>query len=291
MIAVAPVVASRTASPLRRKMLVEMRVRHLSPRTEEAYVRVIEQLYLYYRRMPDELDYDEVVGFLEHCVSVRKLSRSTVNVYFQACRFLYEQVLKRDRLSFKLPRRSRPKTRPQVLSPEECRRVIEAPKGVKYRALLHMVYGSGLRVSEVVRLLPCHIESGRMMVFVKGGKGGKDRYTVLSERALEELRAYWRRHRPEHWLFPGRPEDRPLSPASVQQVYYNALRRSGVRRVGGIHTLRHCFATHLMEQGVDMYALQHMLGHTTIKTTVRYMHVRQERLRTIRSPFDDLYDA
>ena len=278
-------------SPLRDRMVARMRCRHFSPRTEESYLHAIEQLYLHYRRMPDRLSRDEVVAFLAHCVHERKLSRSTVNVYMQSCRFLYAQVLERDPLDFKLPKRSRPKTRPQMLSPEECRRIVEAPKGLKHRALLFMVYGSGLRVSEVVRLLPRHIESDRMMVFVKGGKGGKDRYTVLSERALEELRAYWRRHRPQHWLFPGRPEDRPLSAASVQQVYYNALRRSGVRRVGGIHTLRHCFATHLMEQGVDMYALQRMLGHTTIKTTVRYMHVRQERLRTIRSPYEALCKA
>ena len=164
--------------------------------------------------------------------------------------------------------------------------MIEAPKGVKYRALLHMVYGSGLRVSEVVRLQPGHIESGRMMVFVKGGKGAKDRYTVLSERALEELRAYWRRHRPAQWLFPGRDEDRPLSEASAQRAYYNALRRSGVRRVGGIHTLRHCFATHLTEQSVDLHIIQRWMGHTVLNTTARYVHVREECLSRVVSPLD-----
>jgi len=278
-------------SPLRRRMIELMRCRHFSPRTEESYLHAVEQLSLYHRRMPDLLSRDEVVAFLAHCVHDRHLARSTVNVYLQACRFLYEQVLERDPLDFKLPKRSRPKTRPQILSPEECRRVIEAPTGSKHRALLHMVYGSGLRVSEVVRLLPRHIESDRMMVYVKSGKGDKDRYTPLSGMALEELRTYWREYRPAHWLFPGPSEDRPLTESAVQQVYYNALRKSGVRRVGGIHTLRHCFATHLMEQGTDIYALQRMLGHTSIKTTARYMHVREERLRAIRSPIDDLYAA
>jgi integrase/recombinase XerD len=273
-------------SLLRDRMVMQMRCRHFSPRTEESYLHAIEQLSGYYARMPDRLSRDQVLGFLAHCAHERGLARSTVNVYFQACRFLYEQVLEQERLRFRLPRRSRPKTRPQMLSPQECRRVVEAPKSVKHRALLYMVYGSGLRVSEVVRLLPRHIESDRMMVFVKGGKGGKDRYTLLSQSALEALRDYWRRHRPVHWLFPGRLEECPLSEASAQQVYYTAVRKSGVRRVGGIHTLRHCFATHLMEQGVDIYAIQRWMGHAGIKTTARYMHVRRERLRAILSPLD-----
>jgi len=276
-------------SPLRAKMMTEMRVRHLSGRTEEAYLHAVSQLYKHYERSPDRLDRDEVVGFLEHCVTQRQLSRSTVNVYFQACRFLYEQVLGGDRLRFRLPRRARPKTRPQILSPEECHKLINAPANLKHKALLHMVYGSGLRVSEVVRLLPKHIESDRMMVYVDSGKGAKDRYTLLSQGSLEVLRDYWRHERPAHWLFPGHSGEGPLTVGSAQQIYYSALRKSGVRRIGGIHTLRHCFATHLMEQGMDIYALQRLLGHTGIKTTAHYMHVRQERLLKIVSPLDLLY--
>jgi len=230
-----------------------------------------------------------VVVFLEHCVTVRKLSRSTVNVYFQACRFLYEKVLKQDRVTFQLPRRSRPKTRPQILSPEECRRLINAPDNLKHRAILHMAYGSGLRVSEAVHLKPHHIESDRMMVYVQAGKGHKDRYTLLSQSALDVLRDYWRAYRPSAWLFYGRDPELPLSSASAQQVYYQALAKSGVRRVGGIHTLRHCFATHLMENGLDIYALQRLMGHSGIKTTCTYMHVREERLRQTVSPLDLLY--
>lgn len=275
-----------SASPLRLKMLAEMRVRHFSPRTEESYLHAIYQLYLHYRRMPDQLSRDEVVGFLEDCVTVRQLSRSTVNVYFQACRFLYEQVLRHSRVTFQLPRRSRPHTRPQILSPEECRRLVNAPDNLKHKALLQMTYGSGLRVAEVVRLLPPHIESGRMMVFVRAGKGHKDRYTLLSQSALEVLRAYWQEFRPVQWLFPGRLDHRPMTPSCAQQIYHQALEKSGVRRIGGIHTLRHCFATHQMENGVDIYALQRMLGHTSIKTTAGYMHVREARLRQVVSPLD-----
>ena len=280
-----------TVSPLRQKMCVAMRVRHFSERTEESYLHVIEQLYQHYQIMPDRLCRDEVVSFLEHCVTVRKLSRSTVNVYFQACRFLYEQVLGQARVTFQLPRRSRPKTRPQILSPEECHRLINAPDNLKHKALLHMTYGSGLRVSEAVCLKIKHIESDRMMVYVQAGKGHKDRYTLLSQSALDVLRAYWRAFRPSYWLFEGRDPERPMTAASAQQVYYQALRKSGVRRVGGIHTLRHCFATHLMENGMDIYALKRLMGHSGIKTTCVYMHVREERLRKIVSPLDLLYPS
>jgi len=280
------VTASPVVHPLRQKMITEIRVRHLSGRTEEAYLHAIHELWKHTHRSPEKLDRDEVVAFLEHCVTVRKLSRSTVNVYFQACRFLYEQVLKRDRVAFTLPRRSRPKTVPQILSPEECRRLITAPDNLKHRALLHMVYGSGLRVSEVVRLLPRHIESDRMMVFVHAGKGHKDRYTMLAQTALDVLRAYWKEFHPPHWLFHGGNSQRAMSVGTAQQIYYQALATSGVRNIGGIHTLRHCFATHHMENGLDIYALKRMLGHNSIQTTARYMHVREERLSKVVSPLD-----
>ena len=275
-----------SGSPLRQKLITEIRVRHYSPRTEEAYVHAIYELAKYYHRSPDQLDYDAVVGFLEYCVRERKLSHSTVNVYFQACRFLYEKVLKRDVLAFKLPRRSRPRTRPQILSPEEVLQLINAPDNLKHKALLHMTYGSGLRVSEVVRLLPRHIEADRMMLFVKSGKGHKDRYTLLSQAALEITRTYWREFRPTQWLFPGRTDSRPMTEATAQQIYDQAVTKSGVRKIGGIHTLRHCFATHQMENGVDIYAIKRFLGHNSIVTTSRYMHVRQERLRKVVSPLD-----
>lgn len=277
--------------PLRAKMTLEMRVRHFSPRTEESYLHAIHQLWKYHRRSPEKLTRDEVVAFLEDCVTVRELSRSTVNVYFQACRFLYEQALGRDRLTFQLPRRRRTHTRPQIYSLAECRQLINTPRQLKHRALLHLVYGSGLRVSEVVGLQPRHIESERMMVFVEAGKGHKDRYTLLSRVALEVLREYWQAFHPRHWLFPGQDPQQPLSVAAVQQVYYQAVRQSGLRQVGGIHTLRHCFASHCMEQGLDIYTLQRLLGHTSIKTTAHYMHVSAAHLAAVKSPLDTLFDV
>lgn len=278
-------------SPLRQKMLTVIRVRDLSSKTEESYLHVIEQLAAFYHRSPAELSRDEVIGFLEDCVTNRKLSRSTVNVYFCACRFLYQQVLKREPLSFKLPCRGRPRNRPQILSPEECLRIINGPVNLKHRAFLYMVYGSGLRVSEAVHLLPKHIESDRMMVFVKSGKGKKDRYTLLAQAALEVLREYWWAYRPVFWLFPGSDPRKPMSTNCGAQVYNQAVRASKVRRVGGIHALRHCFATHHIENGMDICTLQRLLGHSSILTTIRYMHVRQERQNQIISPLDRLNPA
>jgi len=276
---------------LRQSMITAMRVRDFSERTEESYLHAIEQLVKFYHRPPALLSRDEVVDFFEDCITNRKLSRSTVNVYVCACRFLYQEVLEREPLSFRLPCRGRPRNRPQILSPEECLRVINGTDNLKHRALLYMVYGSGLRVSEAVHLLPKHIESDRMMVFIKSGKGKKDRYTLLSQAALDVLRVYWRSYRPPHWLFPGNDPRVPMTTACALQIYNRAVRASGVRRVGGIHALRHCFATHHIENGMDICTLQRLLGHSSMLTTLRYMHVRQERQNQIISPLDRIAPA
>jgi integrase/recombinase XerD len=176
-----------------------------------------------------------------------------------------------------------------VLNRAEVERLIAAPRNLKHRALLGMSYGSGLRVSELVRVKIADIDRGRMMLRVEQGKGHKDRYTVLSSRALSLLEELWRRERPAQFFFTGRDGLRPICDGTAQAVYYAALRKSGVRRVGGIHVLRHCFATHLMEAGVDIYTIKRWMGHTAIVTTGRYMHVTAEHLATIKSPLDTLY--
>lgn len=258
-------------------MITEMCVRDFSPRTQESYLHAARSLAAFYMRPPERLSRDEVVRFFEDCIERRKLSRSAVNVYVCACRFLYQEVLQREPLAFRLPCRGRTRQRPQILSPEECMRIIDAPSNPKHRAMLYMAYGSGLRVSELIHLRLEHIESDRMMVFVKSGKGHKDRYTLLTSSALDELRAYWRAYRPHNWLFPGQDPARPISTVCVQQVYHLARQNCGVRRVGGIHTLRHCFATHHIENGMDPCTLQRLLGHTSLMTTMRYMHLREDR--------------
>jgi site-specific recombinase XerD len=276
-------------SALREEVLLQMRLRGFAAKTVDAYIHALEQLWAFYRRSLERLSGGEVQRFLDEVITVRKLAWATVNVYFSAYRFLYEQVLKRPAREFSIPRRGRSGKRPGVLSRQEVERLIETPRNVKHRALLGMTYGSGLRVSEVVRVKIADIDRGRMMLRVEQGKGHKDRYTVLSSRALKLLEELWRVYRPAEFFFTGQDGVRPICDGTAQAVYYAALRTSGVRRVGGIHVLRHCFATHLMEAGTDIYTIRRWMGHTSLVTTGRYMHVTAEHLATIKSPLDALY--
>lgn len=279
-------------SELRERVLLQMRLRGFSPKTVSSYIHAMEELARFYWAPLDTLNCAEVQAFLDELITVRKLAWATVNVYFSAYRFLYEQVLRRRPHEFSIPPRGRSGTRPGVLSREEVLRLVDAPRSLKHRALLNLTYGSGLRVSEVLRVRLEDVDRGRMMLRVEQGKGRKDRYTVLSERALALLGEYWRAfHCPRPYFFPGTDGLRPICAGTAQAVYNEAVRRSGVRRVGGIHVLRHCFATHLMEAGVDIYTIKRWMGHGALSTTARYMHVTSERLAGVRSPLDDLVGA
>lgn len=277
-------------TPLQEAVRLEMRLRSFSPRTHESYIHALVELARFHWRPLETLVCGEVQAFLDHLITVRKLAWATVNVYFSAYRFLYEQVLKCKPKEFSIPPRGRSGKLPGILSPKEVARLIAAPPNLKHRALLIMTYGSGLRVSEVVKIQPRHIDRGRMMLWVESGKGHKDRYTILSARALGLLGDHWRANGPFEYFFHGRDKSRPMCVGTAQAIYYQARERSGVRHVGGIHVLRHCFATFLMEQDVDIYTIRKWMGHRSLVTTGRYMHVRREHLRTIKSPLDTLYD-
>jgi integrase/recombinase XerD len=275
-------------SVLRESVLLQMRLRGFAGKTVDSYIHAMEQLWGFYRRPLEDLSCEEVQRFLDEIIRVRKLSWSTVNVYFSACRFLYEQVLKRPVSAFSIPPRGRSGTRPGVLSRQEVERLLEAPRSLKHRALLAMLYGSGLRVSEVVRVRIGDVDRGRMMLKVEQGKGHKDRYTVLSKRALMLLEKLWRKDRPAEFFFMGQDRIGPICSGTAQAVYDAALLRSGVRRVGGIHVLRHCFASHLMEAGVDIYTIKRWMGHAALATTGRYIHVTAEHEAGVKSPLDIL---
>lgn len=274
-------------SKLREAVELQMRLRGFSPRTHESYLHAMEELWAFYQRPLHSLDNGRIQGFLDHAITTRKLAWATVNVYFSALRFLYEQVLQRGPRHFSIPPRGRSRTRPRILSRDEVRRVIEAPRALKHRALLSLVYGSGLRVSEVVKLRPQDVNRGSMLLFVTG-KGHKDRYTLLASRSLELLEAHWRANRPESYFFFGKDKAMPMSVGTAQAIYYQAVERAGVRRVGGIHTLRHCFASHAIEDGHDIFAIKRWLGHTALVTTGRYMHLVPGSTRRVVSPLDML---
>ena len=273
---------------LREAVLLHMRLRGFSPRTHESYIYALEQLARYYWRPLDNLVCSEVQTFLDYLITERKLAWATVNVYFSAYRLLYEQILNRPKKEFRIPRRGRSGKQPGVLSQAETKRLINSPKNIKHRALLNMTYGSGLRVSEIIKVRVKDIDRGRMMLFVDQGKGHKDRYTILSKNALKLLGEHWRANKPTDYFFFGRDRNEPMCIGTAQSIYYQALERTGIRNVGGIHVLRHCFATHLMEQGVDIYTIKRWMGHRALVTTGRYMHVTPEHLAKVKSPLDIL---
>jgi integrase/recombinase XerD len=278
-------------SALREAVLLQMRLRGLAPKTVYSYIHAMEALARHYRRPLETLDCPAVQQFLDEIITVRKRAWATVNVYFSAYRFLYQQVLKRPASAFSIPPRGRSGKRPGVLSRAEVERLLVAPRNIKHRALLAMTYGSGLRVSEVVRVKITDIDRGRMMLRVEQGKGHQDRYTVLSTRALALLEDLWRCERPREFFFTGPAANGPLNVATAQSVYYRALARSGVRRVGGIHVLRHCFATHALEAGTDICTIKRWLGHRALATTGGYMHVTAEHRAGVKSPLDILNPA
>jgi integrase/recombinase XerD len=275
-------------SPLRQQLIEELVLRGCAERTQEAYIQQVYQLAKHFRQPPDQLTNEQVRAYLLHLARERQLAASTINQAVNAFRFLYERVLHREveALRQALPFTRKPILRPQVYSSVELERLftVGCPHP-KHRAFLMAVYGAGLRLNEACHLKAEHLDAARQQIRIVQGKGRKDRYTLLSPRLLTELRSYWRMFRPHHWLFPAtRTPNQPLADATGQRIYYHAVQRAGLRRKGGIHALRHSFATHLLEAGVEITAVQRLLGHAHLNTTSTYLHVRQERLAQIAGP-------
>jgi integrase/recombinase XerD len=216
----------------------------------------------------------------------RKLHWNTVNTICSGLTFFYTQTLKRPDVAAAMPLRRTPRQLPEILSGEELIALFAAVDDPQHRALLMTTYGGGLRVSEVVKLRPRDIDSQRMMIRVVAGKRGKDRYTLLSVRLLEELRAYWRAYRPQTWLFPGRRPEQPFNDDKAREAFNRAKAKAGIRKAGSIHLLRHCFATHLLEAGVDLRTIQILMGHSSIDSTVLYLHVTRKKLDATQNPLD-----
>ncbi len=277
---------------LRERFRRQMVLRGFAPSTMSQYERTIVDLVKAYGRSPDTLSNEEIHKHLQFLLEERGLQWSTVNIHFSAYRFFYGKVLGWDETRFGIPRRGRSRKLPVVLDGQTILKILNAPFKIKHRALLHMVYGSGLRVSEVVRLKPSHIESApeRMMVRVEQAKGHKDRYTILSEKALEVLKEYWEICRPKEWLFFGRDKSRAMSRSNAQCAYKSACRKVGVMHGKGIHTLRHGFASHLLEAGLPLPVIQQWLGHRSLKTTAIYCQLSKDFLQRIRNPLDVAYE-
>lgn len=258
---------------LREKMIEAMRQRGFAQRTHETYLAVITDLARYFRRSPEALNTDDLQRFFNHLVQERGLSAASCRVYLHGVRFLYMQVLQWPSVDVSPVVPKAPQRIPELLTREEVRRILAACTNPKHRMMLELCYGCGLRVSEVCRVRVSDIDSQRGQLRVAQGKGAKDRMVLLPGSLLDRLRDYWRAYRPRAWLFPSALfPDRPVHASTPQKAFTQAKRQAGVERVGGIHSLRHAYATHVLEQGLPVHQLQRLLGHRNVQSTMRYMH-------------------
>ena len=275
-------------TPLRLRMTQDMQLRNFAPGSVEVYVNCVARFARHFGTSPESLGPEDVRAFLLHLIEQRRVSWSYYNLHLQALRFLYNVTLGRDWVLKHIACPKRPRRLPVVLGPDELCRFFAAVGSLKHRASLMTAYAAGLRVAEVATLRVGDIDSRRMVLRVQQGKGRKDRYVMLSPVLLEVLRAYWKAERPQTWLFPNPSGDGPLTPSAVMKACRRARRASGLEKRVTVHTLRHSFATHLLEAGTDLRTIQVLLGHDSPRTTAVYTHVSPAAVRATVSPLDRL---
>lgn len=273
---------------LRQRMIEDMRLHGLSEGTQRVYVDAVKQLAEHYSRSPDRLTEHEVREFFIYLTEKKKLARSTVRVHLFAIKFLYRMTLKREWALLNLVRIKKPKRLPVVLSHQEVSRLLGLIRKPQARMSCLIMYTCGLRVSEAIRLRAADIDSQRMVVCVRGGKGDQDRYVPLPQRTLSRLRDYWSEHRPALWLFPSPSGRDPIRREAVRTCLKAALAESGIKKAASCHTLRHSYATHLLEAGVNLRAIQALLGHRSLKSTMVYVHLTQALMNEVHKTINHL---
>ena len=273
-------------TPLRQRMINDMTVRGLARSSMASYLRSVTRLARHYRRSPDQISAREVQDFLVFLQQHEGLHRATCNTIRHGVRFFYRITLERPDPHFYLPGAKQAFRLPQLLNDEELVRLFTVTTDLRHRAVLMTAYAVGLRASELGRLRLTDVDSARMCLRVDQGKGDKDRYVPLSPRLLELLREYWRHRRPQRCLFPTPPLERPMSRQTPARIYQGAKDRARIAKPGGIHTLRHCYATGLLEAGVSLPVIQRRLGHNSIRSTMRYLHLAQDNTSVTPSPLD-----
>lgn len=269
---------------LRQRMIEDMQLRGFSPKTQEAYLRAVRQLAEHFNRSPSDLTEDDLREYFLHLKNVRRASRSTCTQALCGIKFLFQHTLKRDWATFELVRPPKEKKLPVVLSQEEVRHVLSCLNSFRHLVCLSTIYSCGLRLQEGVQLQVGNLDSDRMLIHVRKGKGGKDRYVPLPDRTLALLRQYWQTHRHPRWLFPARTQlgiplskaNKHISPSSVQKALRAACLASGVQKHVTVHTLRHSYATHLLDAGVNLRRIQAYLGHASLKSTSIYTHLTRD---------------
>lgn len=275
-------------SVLRNKMRIEMELRGYSTSSIEKYIYNISNFSKFYNKSPELLGEKEIRHYLHYCITEKKLCEGTVNYYNACLKFFYTKVLHRQWNAENLPRSKQRKKLPVVLSPEEVNAIFDATKNIKHKAIFMTIYAAGLRISEVCNLKIADIDSKNMQIIVRQGKGNKDRYTMLSTENLKILREYWRIYKPKEYLFLGRSGTNAINIRSVQISLEKSIIRAKITKHATAHSLRHAFATHLLNDGTDICHIQKLLGHTRITTTTIYLHLRRLDLLNIKSPLDTL---
>jgi len=278
-------------TPLRQRMIEELRLGNYSRHTEQAYLAAVEKFANYFDKSPEKMGPEEVREYCIYLIEDRRVAWGTYNIELCALRFLYHKTLKRDQLLQGLPCPKGEQHLPVVLSCEEIKQFFDATETLKQRALFMCAYSCGLRVSELASLRIKDIDSQRMAIHVRLGKGKKDRYIPLSMHLLTLLREYWQEYRPDIWLFPGNPKQNPISETAIARHCRHVRDRANLGKQVTVHTLRHSFATHLMEAGADLRTIQVLLGHRNIRTTAKYTHVSRKLLHSIPNPLDLLFDV
>lgn len=268
------------------KMLIDMQLRGMSLGVQKIYTNRVELFLKFYNKPITKLGENEVREFLLYLVKVKKLSPGTVNIYNSALRFFFENTLQREWNQKNLPRLKEYKRLPAILSQQEVQSLFDATKNLKHKCMLMTVYSSGLRVSEVAKLKINDIDSKNMQIFIRDGKGKKDRYTLLSQTNLEILREYWKKYRPNDWLFEGHKKGTHITPRSIQRILQSSRNKAGIKKPICVHTLRHCFATHLLEADTNLYHIKQLLGHTSLQTTSMYLHLMRMDVLKVKSPLD-----
>jgi integrase/recombinase XerD len=270
------------------KLKLDLQLRGYSKGTEKDYSEMIRLFLEYFKKPAEELGEQEIREYLHYIRNNRNLSPSTVNTRNSAIRFFFEITLEKSLIYRRIPRLKDPIILPNILTRDEVEAIFNATENLKHKCILMTIYGSGLRLSEVASLKISDIDSKNMRMFVEQGKGNKDRYVLLSQSNLEILREYWKEYKPRYWLFEGREKGSCISTRAIQDAFKKYLKIAGIHKKASVHSMRHAFATHLLENGASIFYIRQLLGHSTIWTTTRYLHVATTDVLKTVSPLDTL---
>jgi site-specific recombinase XerD len=280
--------ASAVNNALIQKMRDELIVRGYSGKTIQNYISSLVLFEKYTNKSLEKIQEEDIKEYILYLIKVKDVSHSNINQTINCLKLFCAFILERENIIFKIPRPKKEKKLPNILSIEEIIAIMKATKNEKHKTILYLIYSSGLRVSEVVNITLTDIDSDRMLIKVKQSKGRKDRYTLLSNKALIQLKKYYGLYKPKKWLFEGQEDDNQLTTRSVQRIFKCSCDHAGIHKDVSVHSLRHSFATHLLESGTDIRYIQELLGHSSLKTTEIYTHVTNRSIRKIVSPLDNI---